>query len=291
MKPMIDKLGRKINHLRISVTDRCNLSCFYCHHEGNQRQKKEMTTEEIKIILNEAMSTGIEEIKFTGGEPLLRKDIVELVKTASLLGFKDIAITTNGVYFDIFAEMLAKAGLKRANIGCDTITEKIHQNLPKSILSVKKGIYAAKKAGIAVKLNMVVLKGVNEDEIDKMISFCIKEQINLQLIELINSINLDSNNVYPAFHFSLSGWEKQLKAMSDMVITREMQGRKRYYFKGIYVEVVRPTNNFCKSCNKIRISSDGKIRPCLIKDIGITDFTGKDSIEKVCKERDFYGYD
>jgi GTP 3',8-cyclase len=283
MMEIKDKLGRRINHLRLSVTDRCNLSCFYCHHEGNSLPKNEMETEQVKNILSEARSAGILTVKFTGGEPLLRKDIVELIRAASLAGFEDIALTTNGTLLHQMADDLRKAGLARVNIGCDSITEK----MPKNISSIKKAISASKKAGISVKLNVVMLKGINDDEIQRMIDFCIAEKINLQLIELV-----DTNNPSYYTHFlSLEEWEKKLEHMSDMIIMREMQGRKRYFLEGIFVELVRPDKEFCVGCNKIRITADGKIRPCLIKDDGITDFLDRASIEEAGRKRDFYGYD
>jgi cyclic pyranopterin phosphate synthase len=279
---MIDAAGRTIDHLRISVTNRCNLDCFYCHKEGNGNSIKEMTTEQIGFILQEARKTGIETIKFTGGEPLLRDDIVQIVRLANTLGFSDISLTSNGTLLDRYAEKLKLVGLERVNIGCDSLTGV----LPKNTGRLKNGIIAAKKAGLDVKLNMVALKGINEMQIPDMLEFCTNNSVNLQLIELI-----ECGNDYERYFYPLDSWEKLLAAKASKIITRDMQRRKRYTIGDIFVETVRPRKEFCEKCNKIRITADGRIRQCLMKNTGIIDFKNRQSIEIACRMRDGYGYD
>ena len=161
------------NALRISVTQKCNLKCPYCHNEGQLKSDNEMSLEKIKRIADAAKAAGIKKIKITGGEPLLRKDIVEIVK--AFKGFEDISMVTNGVYLDKYAFKLKKAGLHRINIGCDSLKNKHLQNRKNMI----KGLNACKKAGFSnLKLNMVVLKGVNDSEIKDLIGFAKKNKFN-----------------------------------------------------------------------------------------------------------------
>lgn len=272
---MIDQLGRKIDHLRLSVTARCNLDCFYCHGEGNVSME-EMSFCEIKKILQDAAESGITTIKVTGGEPLLREDISEIVGEIKRLGMVP-ALTTNGTLLEEHVPSLKEAGLTKINIGCDSLTG----ILPKNIERMKKGILAAKDVGLDVKINMVAIKGINIDQIEEMLEFCKANSVNLQLIELINN----------AEHFySLSDIENRLKKDSESVEIREMQNRKRFHMGRIFVETVRPDRDFCRACNKLRVRADGRLMPCLMKDAAI-DFKGSGSIENACNARDGYGYD
>jgi len=268
---MKDALGRDINHLRISLTDQCNLRCFYCHREGNT-DCKEMSTEEVFDVLKKAKKAGIRTIKYTGGEPLLRNDIIQIVNKTKNMGF-DVSMTTNGTMLSIYAKKIA--GM-RVNIGCDTLTE----SLPKNIELLKKGLNASKKHNLKVKLNMVVLKGINDHEIQDMLEFCITNQVNLQLIELIDI----GNNIYNKYFQSLDDTENELERLSDKISIRKMQNRKRYHVGSIFVELVRPNKKFCTKCNKLRITSSGKIKPCLMNDTTVSTFT------EACKARDEYGY-
>ncbi len=278
---MIDLTGRKIDHLRISLTNRCNLDCFYCHREGNGDSAGEMDTAKVKRVLDEARASGIRTIKFTGGEPLLRSDLFEIIGHSRSLGFSDISLTTNGTLLDEYSVSLKAAGLERVNIGCDSLTGV----LPKNLERLTSGILSAKDAGLGVKLNMVVLKGINENEVMSMLGFCMGSSVNLQLIELVEC---DS---YDKYFFSLEGIEKLLSARADEIMTRDMQRRKRFVIGDVFVETVRPSREFCEKCNKIRMTADGRIRQCLMKDTGIIDFTGRDSIEITARTRDGYGYD
>ncbi len=278
---MMDAAGRKVDHLRISLTSRCNLDCFYCHKEGNQDIGDEMSFQQVCYTLREAEKAGIRSIKFTGGEPLLRSDIIDIIGYACSLGFEDIGLTTNGTLLDRYADVLYDAGLRRVNIGCDSLAG----ILPKNTEKLEKGIIAAKSTGLGVKLNMVVLNGINDKQVDGMIGFCTTHSINLQLIELI-----ECENGYERYFYSLEDWENMLSKRADKVVVRDMQRRKRFFLGDIFIETVRPRKEFCKGCNKIRITADGRIRPCLMKSTGIIDFDGRHSLEAVCRMRDKYGY-
>ena len=196
---LMDALGRGVDHLRISLTDKCNLDCFYCHKEGGESGGEEMRTEHVFNILDEAKNAGITTIKFTGGEPLLRADLFDIIKHAKSLGFEDVGLTTNGTLLENYAKGLKEAGLERINIGCDSLTG----ILPKNMLRLKKGIDAAIKAGLDVKLNMVVLSGINDHNIQDLLDFCREKKINLQLIELIEV----EPDAYKKYFYSLAGWE------------------------------------------------------------------------------------
>lgn len=281
-----DRYGREITHIRISVTQRCNLNCPYCHREGETRKRKkeienrkEISPSEIKRIVTAASKLGIRKIKITGGEPLLRKDIVEIVrKISEVKGIEDISMTTNGFFLDKFAHQLKNNGLKRVNIGCDSVSSSI---LPKNIKNIEKGIKSAADAGLnPIKINMVVLKGINENEINKMMEMSKKYNAVLQLIELIPTDKIFFNK----FFFSLEGIEKELERNASRVFVRNVNFRKQYFVNGSVVEVVRPYLNkeFCKNCKKIRITSDGFVKPCLMRNDNLVkiNFNSNDEIIK-----------
>ncbi|MBU1198791.1 MAG: GTP 3',8-cyclase MoaA [Nanoarchaeota archaeon] len=283
---MIDKHGRKIDHLRISVTQRCNLKCEYCHHEGELNPGKEVSEHEIKRIVKTLARFGIKKVKITGGEPLIRKDILQIVRNiSSIKDIEEISMTTNGFLLEKLAAKLKIAGLTRVNIGCDSLTSV----LPKNIEKVRNAIRAAKKVGLnPIKINMVVLKEINDKEIEKMISFAKENQVILQLIELIN---IDTD-FYKKHYFPLDNIEKKFEKKASAVITRKMHARKQYFMDNIIIEVVKPyKEDFCKNCTKIRVTSDGKIKPCLMINNNLTIFKNKSSIKKALETRCVYADD
>ena len=276
----------EIDSLRLSITQQCNLTCPYCHKEGQIESKKELTFDEINTILHHAKKAGIKKIKITGGEPLLRNDIIDIITKAGEYNFKDISIVTNGILLDRYAQDLKKAGLNRINIGCDSLSSNI---LLKNIKNIEDGLQKAKKAGLApIKLNMVILKGINDNEIDSMIDFSRNNNVILQLIELIN-IN-GNEDFYKKHFFDLKNIEKELEKKSLSITTKEMQNRKQYDLGDVIIEIVRPfTNEFCKYCKRIRITSDGKIKSCLMRNDNLIDFKDENSlIETIQKKREEY---
>ncbi|MEM4267420.1 MAG: GTP 3',8-cyclase MoaA [Candidatus Woesearchaeota archaeon] len=258
---IIDSLGREKTHLRLSVTEKCNLDCFYCHKEGSVENEAEMSLIQIKSLLEAANAAGITTLKLTGGEPLLREDIVQIVSIANSIGYLEVSLVTNGLMLPKYAQQLSRAGLDRVNIGCDSLSEA----LPKNTERIKSAILFAKKANIKVKLNMVVLKGVNDTEIFPMLDFCMQYNVNLQLIELIK-LGRVTDEDYQRLHLPLLHIEKHLAEKCDWQEKRKMQARKRYHFGTMFVETVTPSPQFCESCNKIRISADGRIKECLMKE-------------------------
>jgi cyclic pyranopterin phosphate synthase len=241
---------------------------------------------EIKERVEVFSEMGIQKVKITGGEPLVRTDILEIVKKISnISGIEEVSMTSNGLLLEDLAADLKRAGLSRINIGCDSMTSV----LPKNIKKVKKGIAAVRNAGLdPVKINMVVLKGINEGEIEKMIDFARDNHVILQLIELIDV----NNSYYQKHYFPLDSVELELEKKAHRVRTRKMQARKQYFLDGVVVEIVRPSlEGFCLKCPKIRLTSDGRIKPCLMRQDNLTVFENRDSIYKAFEERCIHAHD
>ena len=266
-----DKYERPILSLRITLTNRCNVNCLYCHHDGMVKSKDEMTADELYTICKIAKKIGVRKIRLSGGEPLLKKDIVEIVERIASLDFKDISMTTNGILLGKYAQDLKDAGLDRVNVSLDTLNRETFEFITQKdyLEDAKKGILKAVEVGLyPVKINMVIMKDINQDEIDEMFEFCKEHDIVLQLIELIESENCDDDKFSADYHYKLDDIEKELADIADDVREREfMQGRKKYYIDGGEIEVVKPVDNatFCANCSRLRITPDGKIKPCLLR--------------------------
>jgi len=269
---LVDRYGRVIRHLRISVTTRCNLNCIYCHMEGENPSGNEISVDEIAKICKAFYDLGVQKVKITGGEPLLRKDIVEIVQ--EMPPFRDISIVTNGTLLSKLAYELKEAGLHRVNVSLDTLNEDRYKlitgkNMLKKVID---GIYSAYDAELfPIKLNMVVLKGINDDEIDNLLEFASKFnrteiKVILQLIEVVNM---------PNYYFDLSKLESKFSGIAERIIVRGLHRRKQFIFKNKAVEFVRPFHGeFCMHCTRIRVTSDGKIKPCLLRNDNLVDLRG-----------------
>ena len=268
---VLDKYERPILSLRITLTNRCNVNCLYCHHDGMVKSKDEMTADELYTICKIAKKIGVRKIRLSGGEPLLKNDIVEIVERIASLDFKDISMTTNGILLEKYAQKLKDAGLDRVNVSLDTLNRETFEFIAKKdyLEDAKRGILKAVEVGLyPVKINMVIMKDINQDEIDDMFEFCKENNIVLQLIELIESENCDDDKFSVDYHYKLDDIEKELADIADDVREREfMQGRKKYYINGGEIEVVKPVDNakFCANCSRLRITPDGKIKPCLLR--------------------------
>ena len=267
----LDKYERPIISLRITLTNRCNVNCLYCHHDGMVKSKDEMTADELYTICKIAKKLGVKKIRLSGGEPLLKNDIVEIVERIASLGFKDISMTTNGILLEKYAQALKDAGLDRVNVSLDTLDRKTFEFITKKdyLEDAKKGILKAVEVGFyPVKINMVIMKDINQNEIDDMFQFCKQNNIVLQLIELIESESCDDDKFSEDYHYKLDDIENELADIADEVHERKfMQGRKKYYIDGGEIEVVKPVDNasFCAKCSRLRITPDGKIKPCLLR--------------------------
>jgi cyclic pyranopterin phosphate synthase len=272
-----DNFKRPLISLRISITNRCNVKCFYCHHDGIVPQAYEMTSKEIERIVIVAKEIGIEKIRLSGGEPLIREDIIDIVSKISSVGFRDISLTTNGVLLEKYAEELYKAGLTRVNVSFDTLNPETYRFITKRdyMELAKNGIQRAVKVGLnPVKVNMVVMKGINDGEIWDMFRFCRATGAVLQLIELLKMQNCQESEFFDEYHYDMGELEYELNEKSTHVKTRKfMQDRKKYFVEGGEIEIVRPMDNteFCKNCTRLRITPDGKIKPCLLRNDNLVD--------------------
>ena len=267
----LDKFERPIVSLRITLTNRCNVNCLYCHHDGMVKSEDEMTADEVYTICKVAKNLGVKKIRLSGGEPLLKKDIVETVEKINSLNFKDISMTTNGILLEKYAQDLKDAGLDRVNVSLDTLNRETFEFITKKdyLEDAKRGILKAVEVGFyPVKINMVIMKDINQDEIDDMFEFCKEHDIVLQLIELIESESCDDDKFSEDYHYNLDDIESELADIADEVHERKfMQGRRKYYIDGGEIEVVKPVDNakFCAKCSRLRITPDGKIKPCLLR--------------------------
>jgi len=257
------------------VTQKCNMRCPYCHREGEDHPSTVMSAEEIVHIAKIALSLGISRVKLTGGEPLLRKDILDIVEgIAGLRGLRDLSMTTNGTFLEALAKDLKMKGLNRVNISLPTLNPETYRNLMGGNLKdALEGVKAAVEAELhPVKLNMLILKNVNEREVEKMIQFAEHTTAILQLIEL-EHLNL-SETYYERYHTNLNEIEQRLKEQALEIRTRDdMQNRRVYFLPRAKVEVIHPLENteFCARCTRIRVTSDGKVKPCLMRNDNLID--------------------
>lgn len=267
-----DPFNRPVTNLRVSLTPSCNLRCVYCHAEGEVLPEASLSAPEIARIMEVASEFEFRSVKFTGGEPLLRRDLLEIVRAVP--GGMESSMTTNGTLLADRAPGLADAGLSRVNVSIDSLNHETYRAITgKDCLDqVLAGIDASLDAGLTpVKLNVVVLKGINEHEIDDFIGF-VKGNRNL-VLQLIELMEMKGCN----YHSELNGLEQQLSERSTQVLTRRMHHRKKYCLEGSEVEVVRPLHNteFCAFCNRLRVTSDGKLKPCLLRTDNHVDVRGK----------------
>ncbi len=280
---LVDRFGRPIKHLRISVTSKCNMNCIYCHNEGVFDAGDDMEIEDIIRICNSFYNLGVKKVKITGGEPLIRHDIVEIVK--EMPKFDEISMVTNGYYLSKYAYELKEVGLDRVNVSLDTLNPEKYKFITgvRGLDRVLEGIEYAYNAGLLpIKLNMVVMKDVNEKEIDDLLEYSSKfnrHGINviLQLIEIVG------NNRY---YISLEDVEDRIKKFAKVSIIRNLHARRQYIFENKAVEFVRPFHKeFCMHCTRIRVTSDGKIKPCLLRDttIDVRGLEGKDLYKAIMK--------
>ena len=265
---LVDRFGRRITNLRIAVTMKCNLNCIYCHREGQSCEGEELSVEEIAEIARAFHELGIRKVKITGGEPLLRKDICDIV--AEMPPFQEVSITTNGTLLSRLAEELKEVGLNRVNVSLDSLRDDIYSFVTGGgkVERVIEGIEAACNAELTpVKINMVVMKGINDDQIKEMMGFV--SSLNrdglkaiLQLIEILKLPGLEK------YYLDISEIEKEIASKAEAVLLREMHFRRQYLVGNAAVEFVKPVDNseFCMHCNRIRVTSDGRIKPCLLRE-------------------------
>ncbi|MFT3781573.1 MAG: GTP 3',8-cyclase MoaA [Nibricoccus sp.] len=271
----MDSFGRVVDYLRISVTDRCNERCTYCMPEGYkgwEKREDHLSADEIVRVVRVAASLGFRKIRLTGGEPLVRRDLVEIVQTISQIdGIEAIGLSTNGTKLAALAQPLRSAGARTVNVSLDALDSALYRKITGGdVTAVLAGIRAALAAGFErVKLNCVLMRGVNEGELWPLTQFAAEHNLPLRLIELMP---LTRTDVLNDSNFTPVGEAMKLLNQHDELIPvpdeRIGWGPAKYYrFKhsGALVGFIGALTNlhFCETCNKMRLTADGKIRPCL----------------------------
>ena len=265
---LTDPYGRPIKSLRISLTQKCNLDCFFCHQEGEHSPGREMAPEEVSKIVETASKLGIRKVKLTGGEPLLRPDILEIVEGIRP-HVEEVSMTTNGVLLAEAAQPLKESGLDRVNVSLHSLSPQGFQRITGSnaLEKVLQGIEEATAQGLTpVKINTVVMRGVNDNRVEDLIEFSRKAGAVLQLIEF--QALERGEGLAGSLYYDLAPLERRLQERSTRVVERPLHRRRIYHLEGgARVEVVRPMHNteFCMNCTRIRLTSDGKLKPCLMR--------------------------
>lgn len=270
---LVDSFGRRITYVRLSVTDRCDLRCRYCMAERMQfLPKREILTLEEMVELSDILiARGVRKIRLTGGEPLVRKGVMELVRSLGQRldsGLDELVLTTNGTRLERFAAELHEAGLRRINVSLDSRRPERFGHITRGgdLNHVLRGIDLALSAGLAVKINMVALAGINEDEIEEMLRWCAAMAIDLTLIETMPLGEVEEDRT--AHYLPLDLVKRRLEEHFTLVPSTRRTGGPARYFDVVElrsrVGLITPlTNNFCDGCNRIRIAATGTVYGCL----------------------------
>ena len=273
--PVIDPFGRSISYLRVSVTDRCDLRCVYCMTEDMTFLPRAdvLTLEELDRLCGAFIRLGVRKLRLTGGEPLVRRDVMTLFRSLGARigsGLEELTLTTNGTQLGKLAGELFEAGVRRVNVSLDTLSAEKFAEITRwgRIGKTIDGIRAAKAAGMEVKLNAVALKGVNEDEIDDMLAWCGREGLDFTLIETMpmGEVSGRANQYLP-----LSMVRARLRRRWTLTETSYRTGGPARYFDvaetGRRIGFITPmTHNFCESCNRVRLTCTGTLFLCLGQD-------------------------
>jgi cyclic pyranopterin phosphate synthase len=265
---LADEFGREVSGVRVSLTDRCNFDCVYCHNEGlgdtrgpQEAQDDEMTADEVVRFLEVVSEFDVGKVKFTGGEPMLREDLEEIVRRTP--ESMEVSLTTNGTFLPGRAAALVEAGVERVNVSQDAVDPEAFAEITKSgaYERVVEGVDAALDAGLdPVKLNMVVFEGTAGYVPQLVDRVGERDGLQLQLIEYMPEI---AGN--PEWAIDIGRVHDWLAEQADRVEHREMHDRRRYFVDGGMVEIVDPVGNeeFCANCHRVRVTHDGKLKGCL----------------------------
>ena len=272
-QPLVDQFQRRISYLRLSVTDRCDLRCAYCMPERQSflPRKEVLSLEELHQLALGFIARGVSKIRLTGGEPLVRRDMIELVHALGRQigqGLEELTLTTNGTRLAEFADDLAAAGVRRVNVSLDTLDRAKFAALTRrdSLPQVLEGLTAARTAGLQVKINTVALKGANEDELPELIAWAHSQGFDLTLIEVmpLGEVEADRFDQY----LPLDAVRADLEARFTLTPSPHRSGGPARYFEvaetGGRLGLITPlTNNFCEGCNRIRVTATGQLYACL----------------------------
>ena len=274
---LIDPFGREVNYLRVSVTDRCDFRCAYCMSENMTFLPKKdiLSLEELEIICNVFIKLGTKKIRLTGGEPLVRKGILNLIKNLGKKignGLDELTLTTNGSQLERYAEFLKENGVNRVNVSVDHLDPNKFREITRwgNLDIVLAGIEKAKSVGIKVKINTVALKDFNEKNIIEMIEWCSLNEYDMTLIEVMPMGDIGSENRFNQY-LPLSEVKEKLSRKFNLInIPKKTGGPARYYKiegKKIDLGFITPlTHNFCESCNRVRLTCTGILYMCLGQD-------------------------
>ncbi len=273
--PLIDPFDRAIRYLRLSVTDRCDFRCVYCMSETMTflPKKELLTLEELDRLCTAFIRLGVEKLRLTGGEPLVRRGIIDLIRTLSRHldsgALKELTLTTNGSQLGRFADDLAAAGVRRVNVSLDTLDEGRFKEITRwgRLPQVLEGIDAARAAGLRVKLNAVALKGVNEDELFTLAEFCAARDMDLTWIEVMPMGDIGNEDRLDQF-WSLRDLRVELASRYTLTDLAHRSGGPARYVRveetGQMIGFITPlSHNFCESCNRVRVTCTGEIYTCL----------------------------
>ena len=274
MNSLTDPFGRSVNYLRVSVTDRCDFRCVYCMSEDMTFLPKKdlLSLEELEIVCNTFIDMGVKKIRLTGGEPLVRKNIMQLINNlGSKVGksLDELTITTNGSQLKKMASDLYKAGVRRLNISMDSLDELKFKLITRwgNLNNVLEGLEIAKKEGLKIKINTVALKGVNEDELDKMLIWCGEMGFDMTIIEVMPMGDIGGERRLNQY-LPLSEVRAKLENKFTLIDTPERTAGPAKYVKvketSNNLGFITPlTHNFCESCNRVRLTCVGELFMCL----------------------------
>ena len=274
-EPLIDPFQRPITYLRVSVTDRCDFRCVYCMSEQMTFLPKAelLTLEELDRMCSAFIRLGVEKLRITGGEPLVRRNIMSFFRAMTRHldagALKELTLTTNGSQLARFATELKDAGVRRINVSLDTLDEKKFADITRwgRLPQVLRGIDAAESAGLRIKINAVALKGFNEDELFKMVEWCKSRDMDLTFIEVMPMGDIGNENRLDQY-WSLKDLRATLAEEYSLTDLAERTGGPARYVRleetGQKIGFITPlTHNFCESCNRVRITCTGEIYMCL----------------------------
>ena len=272
-RELIDSFGRRISYVRLSVTDRCDFRCRYCMaEEMSFRPSSELLSfDEIEALVDLLIARGVSKLRLTGGEPLVRRGILDLIErlgTRVGRGLDELTLTTNGSQLASAAESLARNGVRRVNVSLDSLDPDRFAHITRRgrLEQVLAGVAAARAAGLAVKINMVALKGLNEDEIEPMLRWCGSQGFELTLIETMPLGEVEEDRA--AHYLPLDGARRALEKRFTLVPSLARTGGPARYFDvaelGVRLGFITPiSDNFCAGCNRIRVTATGTVYGCL----------------------------
>lgn len=272
--PQVDRFNRPMENLRISVTNRCGMACEFCHAEGQFAAEDVVTPDQIETAVRVGATFGVRQVKLTGGEPTLRRELPEIIERAKRW-VEEVSMVTAGYTLPPIAGALRDAGLDRVNISVHSPDDATHSRIMGAEImgKVRAGITAAQAAGLGVRLNMTVMKGVNDAHWEAMVRFCGELGVDLRFIEIHAPRHEVVSPYFERYYTPIDTIERALGSMASAKSRRAMHNRPEFTVmpegaaKPIEVEVVRPQFNpaFCAGCSRVRLTTDGKLKTCLLR--------------------------